>query len=113
MTDSRRGFFLAIPSLALATISCFASSGVAHADHLAFVEVQKSGMAGVTALSSPFSGAIAPDGSSLYVAAANSGSVVAFAIEPATGHLSFLGSYPTPAVTPRRVSVSGDGKDVY
>jgi cysteine-rich repeat protein len=113
MTNSSRGSILAAASLSLAVALTFVSSDVVFADHLAFVEVQTNDVAGVTGLVSPYAGAVSPDGTTLYVAAANSGSVVAFAVEAATGHLAFLDSYPMPAVVALRVSVSSDGSDVY
>jgi 6-phosphogluconolactonase (cycloisomerase 2 family) len=57
---------------------------------LAFVEVQRNGVAGVTGLDGPWELASSPDGGHLYVAARDGNAVVAFSRNPTTGRLTFV-----------------------
>lgn len=58
-------------------------------DGLTFVESYKNGVGNVSALQQPMSAVVSPDGAQLYIAAAQSGAVVTFARDAATGKLQW------------------------
>lgn len=58
-------------------------------DGLTFVESYKNGVGNISALQQPMSIVVSPDGAQLYIAAAQSGAVVTFARDAATGKLQW------------------------
>jgi 6-phosphogluconolactonase (cycloisomerase 2 family) len=57
--------------------------------------------------------AASADGRFLYVSNRGQDSVVLYAIDPVTGHLSYRGNTPTGGVRPRFFAIDPDGKHLY
>ena len=80
---------------------------------LAFVEAQFDGIGGVDGLNGASSVAIAPDGTSVYVAGTLDDAVAVFSRGSATGALVFVEMEQTGLTDPSGVAVSPDGLHVY
>jgi 6-phosphogluconolactonase (cycloisomerase 2 family) len=85
---------------------------------LTFIDVQQNGVGGVDGLSGAFSGAVSPDGRSIYVASTR-GQVAVFSRDPSTGLLSFVEAHSEGVGGVEgldgavQVAVSHDNKNVY
>jgi 6-phosphogluconolactonase (cycloisomerase 2 family) len=87
-TTSPDGRFVYVAGAAEDEVAVFARD--AATGTLAFVEVQRSGVAGVAGLDNPWEFAASADGRHLYVAARAGNAVVAFSRNPTTGRLTFV-----------------------
>ncbi len=84
--DGKHVYVGADPAAAVATFARDPATGA-----LTFVARVKEGEGGVSGVRGPYALALSPDGASLYVASFDDDAVAAFARDPATGALTFLG----------------------
>lgn len=100
-------------------LAAILGAGSATASDLSFLEFHASGTGGVTDLDHANSCDMSPDGADVYVASNASHAVAWFQRDPATGRLTFMGSYVDGVgvidglLNCADVAVSPDGKTVY
>lgn len=86
--DGRHVYAAGLDDDAVAVFARDAGTGA-----LAFVESQRDGVGAVEGLAAAIAVSLAPDGSRLYLAGADDDAVAVFDRDPATGALSFVGSW--------------------